>query len=53
MKYSNILTKRAIAKVLSAIERKLSKVIRQHTFENFKSNNENIEEADFNEAMQD
>jgi len=53
LKYSNILTKRAIAKVLNAIERKLNKLIRQQTFEQFKSNNENINEAEFDEAMQD
>jgi hypothetical protein len=47
MRYSNVLTKRAIAKVLNAIERKLSKLIKQQTFDNFKSNNENIDEAEF------
>lgn len=53
LKYSNILTKRAIAKVLNAIERKLNKLIRQQTFDQFKSNNENINEAEFDEAMRD
>ena len=46
MRYSNVLTKRAI-EILNIIGRKLSKLIKQQTFDNFKSNNENIDEAEY------
>lgn len=53
LKYNNILTKRAIAKVLFAIEGKLRELIRRETLEHFKSNNEKFDEEEFFQAFQD
>lgn len=52
LKYRNILTKRAIAKVLAAIERKLTELIKEQTEAEFASNNEQIDVEQIQEVMQ-
>lgn len=53
LKYSSILTKRAISRVLFVIEKKLNSLIRKEANEIFKTNNEHFDEAEFTIAMQD
>lgn len=53
LKYSCILTKRAIARVLTVIEKKLTNLIRQQTLQQFQTNSEQFDEAEFDAAMQD
>lgn len=45
--------KRAVARILNAIERKLGKLINEQVAEQFKSNNERLDDAEFEQAFAD
>lgn len=53
LKYKSVLTKRAIARVLQLIEKKLNSLIKQETLQQFNSNNEHVTDAEFQAAMRD